>query len=427
MANTLLLSVFQPVKAHHNFCYYAPTPLLVRHQFTLNRPDVRNGVFKLLLSYRQPFGNVFDLSCMSRNFFSLYRSGKLKGFNIVFQVVNIAMNIHNTIIKRTNMFLRSSKKAVVPGHKVFHCLQQAQFILLHGLSAYPSYKRIMADAANYGNDTFINSPNPPPTLTKNHPTVALVDVTYPYVTLMGAPCYQPLGFAYAANNTTTSHNRSGRNSLRRAASLGCSRSFAARRNQSFISANRLWKFHDQSQRLHWVERNAYRGVLRRFNSTQSPLAPVSSNLHYRLSFFIGRGFLLTENGYSWRYTKLHSGYRISYGIGNNGSARNKSANGYRLKLVHSRRTQTVYEYGVYSSRHIHTGSSNLGYSTSFPFYLASLGPGLLICPGGFGGGDGRGGAGGLATKVSLLESVGKPRMGKKGELGNQFSHMGGVA
>lgn len=200
----------------------------------------------------------------------------------------------------------------------------------------------------------------------------------------------------------------------------------AGRVANYIPTNSLRKFHGTGQRLYWVERNAYSGLLRRLNPNESALACFAGNLHYRLSFFIGRGFLLTENGDSWRYTKLRSGHRISYGIGNNGSARNKSANGYRLKLAHSRRTQTVYEYGVYSSRHIHTGSSNLGYSTSFPFYLASLGPGLLICPGGLGGGDGRGGAGGLATKVSFLESVGKPRMGKKGGLGNQLSHMGGV-
>lgn len=78
--------------------------------------------------------------------------------------------------------------------------------------------------------------------------------------------------------------------------------------------------------------------------------------------------------------------------------------------------------------HSHSIRTSLSCDYSLPLALPFVGirpPKTLllgICDGGCGGGVGFE----SLDKVSLLESVDKTRMGKKGGLGNQFSHMGGV-
>lgn len=210
-------------------------------------------------------------------------------------------------------------------------------------------------------------------------------------------------------------------------SLVRERSSKAGRVTNCIPTNSLCQFHGAGQRLHWVECNPHRSILCGFYAAEHALVYLSSTFYHGCSVSFSSGLLLTQNGRAGGYSRLHNEYRISDRTGSNADTRHEVSEGYRLQQFCYKRTQRVYGYGFHTSCHIHTDSSHFSGCTSFPFHLAPLGPGLLICPGGLGGGEGRGGAGALATKVSFLESLDHPRMGKKGGLGNQFSHMGDVA
>lgn len=266
-------------------------------------------------------------------------------------------------------------------------------------------------------------PNPPPPHRKN--ICATVAVA---IHVQGIGSFKnDAGAKNGARILRCTHNRSWANCGRRTGALVRERSTAAGRIANYIPTNSLRKFHGAGQRLHWVERNPHRSILCGFYTAEYALVYLSSTFYHGCSVSFSRCLLLTKNGGAGRHSRLHSKYTEYDRTGSNAGTRPEVPEGYKLQQLCYKRTQRVYGYGFYTTCHIHTDSSRFGGCTSLPFQLGPFGPGLLICPGGLGGGEGRGGAGALATKVSFLESFGKARMRKKGELGNQFSHMGGVA
>lgn len=261
-------------------------------------------------------------------------------------------------------------------------------------------------------------PNPPPPHRKN---ICATVATAIHVQGIGS-FKNDAGAKNGARIPGCTHNRSWANCGRRTSALVRERSPEARRDQNCIATNCLCKFHDESKCLHRVERDTYWSILCGFHTTQHALVCFSGAIYDWRSISFSRSLLFAQNGCTWRYSKLHSGYRIQNRTGSNSSSSKQVSERHRPKFWYYYRVKAVYGYGFSTSSHIHTICRNFSCKASLTFHLGSL-----TCPGGLGGGTGLAGNGALATKVSLLESVGKARMRKKGELGNQFSHMGGVA